>query len=81
MLLLSNLIFIHYSNKDFRKLSAFEELIEIVKEIRTHDENIKICILLRDTRETKHVDPEDYPKEFKKIEKYIDALIEVKDMK
>ena len=32
-------------------------------------------------RDTKHIDPENYPDEFKKINKYFDALIEVKDMK
>ena len=32
-------------------------------------------------RDTKHIDPENYPDEFKMISQYFDALIEVKDMK
>lgn len=80
-MLLTNVVFIHYSSKDFRQKYAFDELTDTVKEIHEGDKNVKVCILLRDAGKTKQVARADFPPEFKKIGLYIDALIQVKDMK
>lgn len=79
---LSNLVFIHYSGKDFRSLVGFDELVSTVKEIKRSDRNILVCILLRDYGETVHLTPEEFPPKFKEsLPGLLDAVIKVKDLK
>ena len=61
VMLLTNVVFIHYSSKDFRQNQAFDELTDTVKEIRAGDKNVKVCILLRDAGETKQVLKAEFP--------------------
>lgn len=81
VLLLTNLVFIHYSVKDLQHPSIFNELCETIKDIKASDMNIKICVLLRDALESKHLEPVNYPVEFlRSIRTRIDAVILVRNL-
>ena len=81
---LANIVFIHFSSKDLtNNEDSLNELYTVMKNVYEADASVSICILLRDTIESKVLSPDEYPKQLKdpSIKYMIDGVIQVKNLK
>jgi hypothetical protein len=52
-LILSNVLMIHFHNKDLSEKDTTDELINKIKMIKNRDNNVMIILIIRDSSETK----------------------------
>lgn len=61
VLSLTNIVFIHFFEKDSLDKTSLDQLSEVLNLIHNNDDKIQICLLIRDTKETKELTKSEYP--------------------
>ena len=75
MMVLSNLIFLHFHHYDKSDHQSQQDLIAAILKIKESNPTIKICVLIRDSIETGVVQQLDYPEWLKPLTSEIQLVI------